>query len=112
MEVSLTRATRDQIAKLKPQYLIVDTRVSLNPEGVIDVRPENVADESSGAVPEAGDVHAIVGVPSRRALELMLLAAGFGNFRYYPWRDVGITDWTELDAYYRGKRVSLVAERL
>jgi hypothetical protein len=112
MEVSLTRATRDQIAKLKPQYLIVDTRVSLNPEGVIDVRPENVADESSGAVPEAGDVHAIVGVPSRRALELMLLAAGFSNFRYYPWRDVGITDWTELDAYYRGKRVSLVAERL
>jgi 16S rRNA G966 N2-methylase RsmD len=100
----------NKIAKLKPRHLIVDTKLSLNPEGMIEVRPENVADESSGAVPEAGHVHAVVGIPSGRALELMLFAAGFGNLRYYPWRDVGITDWTELDAYYRGKRVSVVAE--
>lgn len=100
----------NKIAKLKPRYLIVDTRVCLNPEAVIELHWENVADESSAAVPEAGEVHAIAGVPSKRALDLMLSAAGFGNFRYYPWRDAGITDWTKLDAYYREKRVSVVAE--
>jgi len=39
----------------------------------------------------------------------MLSAAGFESFSYYDWRGAGIKDWTNLDAYYRGKRISLVA---
>jgi len=100
----------NKIARLEPKYVILDTKVSLDPRSIIEIRRESVEDESSGAVPEAGDPRCtVIGVPSRQAIELMLSAAGFGSFSYYDWRGAGIKDWTYLDAYYRGKRISLVA---
>jgi len=100
----------NKIARLKPKYVILDTKVSLDPRSIIEIRRESVADESSGAVSEAGNPsYTVIGVPSRQVVELMLSAAGFESYSYYDWRGAGIKDWTYLDAYYRGKRISLVA---
>jgi hypothetical protein len=100
----------NKIAALKPKYVILDTKVTLDPRSIIEIRRESVEDESSGAVPEAGNTrYTVIGVPSRQVVELMLSAAGFGSFSYYDWQGAGIKDWTDLDAYYRGKRISLVA---
>jgi len=100
----------NKIARLKPRYVILDTKVSLDPRSIIEIRRESVEDESSGAVSEAGNPrYTVIGVPSRQVIELMLSEAGFGSFSYYDWRGAGIKDWTYLDAYYRGKRISLVA---
>jgi SAM-dependent methyltransferase len=100
----------NKIARLKPKYVILDTKVSWDPRSVIEIRRESVEDESSGAVSEAGiPRYTVIGVPSRQVLELMLSAAGFESFSYYDWRGSGIKDWTYLDDYYRGKCISLVA---
>jgi len=100
----------NKIAQLKPKYLILDTGVSLDPRCIVEVRRESVDVESAGAVSDAGNPrYTVIGFPSRQAMELMLSAAGFESFSYYDWRGAGIKDWTNLDAYYRGKRISLVA---
>jgi hypothetical protein len=55
-------------------------------------------------------MHALVGKPSRSALETMLTSYGW-NFTYYDWRRAGIKKWRGLNDYRDGSRVSLVATR-
>jgi SAM-dependent methyltransferase len=99
----------NKIARLKPKYVILDTKVSLDPRRIIEIRRESEEDEGSGAVSEGTSRFTVIGVPSRQVVELMLSAAGFESFSYYDWRGSGIKDWTYLDDYYRGKYISLVA---
>jgi ubiquinone/menaquinone biosynthesis C-methylase UbiE len=99
----------DKIARIKPKYVILDTKVSLDPRSIIEIRRESEEDEGFGAVSEGTPRYAVIGVPSRKVIELMLSAAGFESFSYYDWRGAGIKDWTYLDDYYRGKSISLVA---
>jgi SAM-dependent methyltransferase len=99
----------NKIARLKPKYVILDTKVSLDPRRIIEIRRESEEDEGSGAVSEGTSRFTVIGVPSRQVVELMLSAAGFESFSYYDWRGAGIKDWTYLGDYYRGKYISLVA---
>src|SRR6516164_8961630 len=99
----------NKIARLKPKYVILDTKVSLDPRSIIEIRRESEEDEGIGAVSEGTPRYAVIGVPSRQVVELMLSAAGFESFSYYDWQGAGIKDWTYLDDYYRGKCISLVA---
>jgi len=100
-----------QIARLRPQHAIFDTHIDLDPGSIIEVHDEEVATESAGAVPDLGNpTRTVVGAPSKFALELMLFNSGFG-YSYYDWHRAGITRWDDLDDYYEGRRVSLVATR-
>jgi 2-polyprenyl-3-methyl-5-hydroxy-6-metoxy-1,4-benzoquinol methylase len=99
-----------KIARLKPMSLVIDTAITTYPGSIIEVHDEAVHHESAGAVGDPGDpTRTVVGVPSRDALELMLLAAGFPTVHYYNWAQVGIERSADLKDYSLGKRVSLTA---
>lgn len=99
-----------KIARLRPEHLILDTRVDVDPGCFIRLYSESVEDESSGAVSDALEAsYLVTGLPTRSALELMLTAVGFGSFSYYDWHSLGLRHWDKLDAYYVGRRISRVA---
>lgn len=100
-----------KIARLKPRNLIIDTAVALGDANTIDVREENIDQESAGAVGELGHpTKTIKGVPTKSALEMMLRATGFGKVRYYDWFHAGIERWDDLHDYYVGIRTTLTSE--
>lgn len=100
-----------KIARLKPKNLIIDTVVSVRPANIIEIRDEEIVNESNGAMGEPGNSErAVTGRPSKSALELMLRAAGFEPQRYYDWMRVGIQRWDDVGDYYIGTRVSLTCK--
>jgi len=101
-----------KIARFNPQQLILDTAVDgSTSEPVIRLTAENILREANAPFPTPGDpTRAVVGVPSRSALELMLGSFGW-RFRYYDWHHAGIINWHGLSDYYTGRRVTLVATR-
>ncbi len=101
----------NKIARLKPNYLICDTEIDLDPDAIVKVHAEGVEKEYAGAFSDAGAEGAIlVGHPSQPALELMLKHAGF-DCRFLDWRSFGIRRWDGLKEYHDGSRVTLVAKR-
>jgi 2-polyprenyl-3-methyl-5-hydroxy-6-metoxy-1,4-benzoquinol methylase len=93
-----------KIGQLRPKHLIVDTAISLRPGNLIELREEPAAKESNAV----GDEElALVGKPTKEALEAMLGAAGFGEFEYYDWHQAGIESWDNLKPYYVGARISV-----
>jgi hypothetical protein len=100
-----------KIARLKPRNLIIDTVVSVRPASIIEIRDEEIENESNGAVGEPGrPARTVSGRPTKLALELMLQAAGFRPQRYYDWLHSGIERWDDVADYYIGTRVSLTSE--
>jgi 2-polyprenyl-3-methyl-5-hydroxy-6-metoxy-1,4-benzoquinol methylase len=100
-----------KIARLKPRHLIIDTAVSVRPANIIEIRDEEIENESNGAVGEPGrPARTVSGRPTKPALELMLQAAGFRPLRYYDWLHAGIERWDDVADYYLGTRVSLTSE--
>lgn len=100
-----------KIARLKPKNLIIDTVVSVRPSNIIEIRSEEISNESNGAVAEPGlPTQTVSGRPTKSALELMLHASGFQPPRYYDWLNAGIQRWDDVADYYLGKRVSLTTE--
>jgi hypothetical protein len=98
-----------KITRLRPKHVIFDTRIDPAPGSVIRISAESIAKEGAGAVADVGNpTLALVGVPSRSALELMLASSGL-TFSYYRWRRAGIEQWDGLSAYRKGVRVSLVS---
>lgn len=101
----------NKIARLRPKHIIMDTCVDLDPDNIIVLQAEKVADETAGFVPDAGgQAHILVGTPTKSALDLMLFSAGFTT-KYYDWHRAGIRQWENLVEYHEGLRVSLVATR-
>ena len=101
-----------KIDRLNPKHLILDTEIDMSTKDcIVRLRKEKVAREGTSIVSQPGDPsHALVGHPSRSALEMML--TGFGwDFSYYDWHRAGIKNWYDLDDYRDGKRVSIVAHR-
>jgi 2-polyprenyl-3-methyl-5-hydroxy-6-metoxy-1,4-benzoquinol methylase len=100
-----------KIARLKPKHLIIDTAVSVRSAHIIEIRDEEIDNESNGAVGEPGrPARTVSGRPTKSALELMLHAAGFRPLRYYDWLNAGIERWDDVADYYIGTRVSLTSE--
>jgi 2-polyprenyl-3-methyl-5-hydroxy-6-metoxy-1,4-benzoquinol methylase len=99
-----------KIARLKPRSLIIDTAVSVRPATIIEIRDEEIENESNGAIGEPGSpMRSVTGRPTKSALALMLRAAGFGAPCYYDWLHSGIQRWDDLSDYYIGTRVSLTS---
>jgi 2-polyprenyl-3-methyl-5-hydroxy-6-metoxy-1,4-benzoquinol methylase len=100
-----------KIARLKPRHLVIDTVISVRPANIIEIRDEEIENESNGAVGEPGrPTRTVSGRPTKSALELMLRAAGFQPRRYYDWLHAGIERWDDVADYYIGTRVSLTSE--
>lgn len=102
--MALLRAIR----RLNPKHLVIDTEISPLPGAIIEVREEAIDDESAAAVAESGSPgRALKGWPTKSALEMMLKAAGFGEIRYWNWKEAGIKCWVDLKHYYLGQRVTI-----
>jgi hypothetical protein len=101
-----------KIARLNPRHLVLDTEIDPSTsESVVRLKMERVSREANSPIEAPGDpTQAVVGAPSRSALELMLSSFGW-NFRYYDWHHAGITDWRALYDYHGGRRVTLMASR-
>ena len=99
-----------EIARLKPDYLLLDTQVIKSNAPTIRLRRTTRSKwwfrDSSN---ETGQV--IRGKPSRSAVELMLKHTGF-DFSYLDWNSFGITNWDKIKDYKNGMRVSLVCKNL
>jgi|SRR5208283_242201 len=101
-----------KISRLNPKYLILDTEIDPSTtDCVVRFRKEKIAREANSAVGQPGDpLHALVGKPSRSALEMMLTSFGW-SFSYYDWHRAGIKNWHGMRDYRDNWRVSLVATR-
>lgn len=99
-----------EIARLGPKYIILDTGVSESDLSVIDVIEEDSEDPRNAmADPRSVTTKVIVGVPSKKALNLMLSNMGFEP-EYHDWHNCGIKNWENIEDYRRNVRASLVAK--
>lgn len=100
-----------KIARLDPQHLIIDTEVDRSTEPIVRLRKEAVALQPNAVTGEPGDpAHAVVGKPTRSALEMMLTSFGW-QLSYYDWDRVGINRWDDLLDYREHRRVTVAASR-
>jgi ribosomal protein L11 methylase PrmA len=95
-----------KIARLKPRHIIIDTSVTADARAVIFLQQEDHELERDGAKTSDEHVTVIAGVPSIAALNMMLSSLGWKP-NYYAWRDAGIPDWTGIEDYHEGTRVTL-----
>ena len=100
-----------RIARLKPSSIAIDTAISTHSANCIEFRDEPTFREGRAATAEVGTDYAVVGKPTKSALELMLRAVEFPSVRYYDWRNAGIQRWDDLKDYYIGTRISATAIR-
>lgn len=98
------------IKKLRPHYFLLDSNVSGSDNPIIELKLENINDPAA-AIKANRKYHAIVGWPSKKAIELMLSDVGF-DFSYYDWQRSGIVNWEDIEDYQKGKTVSIVAKNL
>jgi precorrin-6B methylase 2 len=101
-----------KIARLNPRHLILDTAIQPSrSHAFIAMYKEKVAIQANAALHSPGDpAYAVVGTPTRAALELMLSSFGW-QFTYYDWHNAGIADWQRLPDYRDDRRITLTATR-
>lgn len=96
------------LARLQPKYLILDTRIDPHSGTKIDLHFESSEVEGCAFASEPRKM--LVGEPTRDALHCMLTAAGFRQPHYYDWHRAKVEHWDDLEDYYMGKRVTLVSQ--
>jgi ubiquinone/menaquinone biosynthesis C-methylase UbiE len=97
--------------RLATRHVILDTDVTADGDAVIRLRHELIEDtRNSVDYGRTGQSHALVGKPSRGALIAMLEFAGYG-VELFDWQDGTINDWSHIEDYRDGMRVTLRASR-
>lgn len=99
--------------RLGVERLILDTAISTLDFPGLEFRIDAVNDDAASIsnVPQ-GKETALVGYPSRAGVEQLLSYHGFATTSSYDWRSAGITDWTAIEDYRDGSRITLTARRL
>jgi SAM-dependent methyltransferase len=100
-----------KIKRLNPKYLIIDTRISKSPLPVIRIGMEKTGGDGQAIGNSFNNNQVVVGHPSRSSLEMMLKSIGF-SFSYYDWNAMNIKDWSTLEDYKNGIRVTLICKNL
>lgn len=101
-----------EIKRLKPRWLVIDGLISPLPGSVIELRKERTSEEAATTDTFATGLEtALVGVPSREALEEMLGSFHL-DFEYFDWHSRGITDWTDIKDYESRTRVTVRCHNL
>jgi hypothetical protein len=100
-----------EIRRLDAPTVIIDTEIDVElVDPLIRLRTDRVDDGLSAVSEPGGGCDVLVGLPSRAAVEAMLSGSGF-RFRYLDWQRAGLTDWTGIEDYASGRRLSLVVHR-
>lgn len=97
--------------RARPARLIIDSNIVIDPRPIICFDKED-CNVSRNAIQREGSPAdtALVGIPSLAALAVMLDVLGY-SMRLTDWHGGAVTDWTDLEDYRDGNRVSLVAEK-
>jgi SAM-dependent methyltransferase len=93
-----------QIVRIQPANLILDTTVDLIRGSYLKIGTEDYELE-----PNTIAAPGLVGIPSKGLVELLFKTFGF-KFTELQWRDREITDWTDIEDYQTGSRLSYLAE--
>jgi len=98
-----------EIKRISRKYLILDTSISTDNKPIIELREEDTENESNAIRQyHTANKIAVVGYPSKAALEIMLKNLAYEN-SFLDWHNMGITNWDNLEDYRQNKRVSLIA---
>jgi 16S rRNA G966 N2-methylase RsmD len=101
-----------EIKRLCPQYLIMDTGISSSEMPVIEVLEEDSEDSRMATPdPNISNRYVLTGIPSKKALEMMLGNARFA-LQYYDWNHDTIHNWEGIEDYQKKQRVTLLAKNL
>lgn len=98
-----------EIKRLNSRYLIIDTSISTSDKPVIEIREESTDDEANAIRTTNNYSLALVGYPSKSAIEMMLRHMEF-DFSYYDWQNK-TSNSKDLEDYQRNLRISMVASR-
>lgn len=94
-----------EIVRMRPNNLILDTTVDCSSRGsYLKIGTEDYQLEPNTISPPG-----LVGIPSKGLVELLFKTFGF-KFSELQWRDREIADWTDIEDYRTGGRVSYLAE--
>ncbi len=99
-------ALLSQIERLKPQHVIIDTAVAADPRNIVLWQVENHEFESDAVKTSDSQKVVLAGIPSKAALDLMLSSFAWKP-QYYDWKKAGIQNWTHIEDYQEGTRVTL-----
>lgn len=96
-----------QLDALNPKHIIIDTEVVLSDQSMIQVRRESSHGAGSGLPKKKKQKDALVGIPSRKAVNRILRYLGY-NLNWYDWSEV---KGERMGHYRAGKRVTVLATK-
>lgn len=102
-----------KIKKIKPKYLIIDTKLIAARTGVPFMRfkLEDSKNPGNSIQGQAINEKVLVGILNKASLEMILNYLRF-SFKYYDWQNAKIENWEKIEDYKTGLRVSLVAQNM
>lgn len=89
-----------RIRQLQPRLIIIDSEFNLSPEATIRLVSEPTSSHLNSIAHVADQAVAPVGIPSRRALEMMARSLGYG-VTWADWESVPRPERGGLKSYYR-----------
>jgi len=101
-----------QIRRLNPQNLILDTNVIKSDLPIIKIKVQNKDCEGSAIhSPYSKKNNELVGIPSKKAIQIMLRNLKF-SFTDYDWHNNKIINWQGIGDYKTGHRITLIAKQI
>lgn len=97
--------------RLRPRHIILDTEIVPGDEPYVWFREEDPLLEGSILPALDGLANSIVGIPSLGFIQSMSRHFGYG-MRSLDWHVMGIEDWTGVEDYRSGQRMTFLLERL
>jgi SAM-dependent methyltransferase len=106
LELSDARFFFQQISRLKPKYVVLDTRIVLGKGPIIRLKSRS-ANETRPKTAERDNT--ILAIPNH---ELITFFCDYFQFRsrLIDWQSAGITDWSSVSDYELGRRQTYILE--
>src|SRR5207249_3844003 len=99
-----------EIRRIDPEHLIIDSRLLEGDAAAILLGFDDPSLDGAAVATAGGQARALVGIPTRRALDLMLLHLGY-DVGYFDWAALVRGDAEGVEDYQQRRRFSLVARR-
>lgn len=108
LELSDARFFFQQISRLKPKYVILDTRTVIGKGPIVRLKTRSADETRSKA---AARDNPILAVPNQ---ELITFFCDYFQLRARPidWKSAGIADWSSVSDYEQGRRQTFILERM
>ena len=102
-------AILEKIVKTGVKHIIIDSQVNGDDQPSIGLKTEKGTAAQNGILkPNTQHGMALVGIPSIKAIEMMLHSFSFEKINYFDW---GKARGKQLEAYEEGLRITLTAQR-